>query len=274
MRVTSTAPGNIALAEIPANDRRLAWTEQYEAAYPVIFETYHSAWGRHERCLAAAADVPDLVPRVPALEARARALLEDAERSFRTDGLLDDLDVVLLVGGRTSNGWVTEFRETVTLFLALEFLGDAPYDEVLVSHEAFHVAHSRHGSDEWPEDGAAALFSEGLATAMSREIRPGLDDTAYLWFDNEHAAWVATCESAGSAIVARTLEQLTAPYAEPAVRGLFTTHEGELPPRAGYWLGDVVVCRLLERHPPAELLRWDHATVVAALREELPTIRS
>jgi hypothetical protein len=272
MRLTSTAPGYLELADVPDQLREAAWTDEYEAAYPEIFEKYYSAWGLRERSRAAVADVPDLAPRILALEERARELIALAERSFRDDGLLDDdLDVVLLVGGHTSNGWVTELGDTVTLFLALEFLGDPPYDGVLVSHEAFHVAHSRHGAGEWPEDGASALFQEGIATAISREIHPGLADSAYLWFDDAHAGWVRDCETAETAIARRALEHLDTSSDEMVVRALFTTRdeERELPPRGGYWLGDRVVRRLLERHPARDLLVWDHAHVSAALAEDL-----
>ncbi|MGC4110399.1 MAG: hypothetical protein QM747_08260 [Nocardioides sp.] len=272
MRVTSTVPGYVALADIPPDRRESAWTDVYEAAYPEIFATYHSGWGKHERCLAAAVDVPSEAPRILAVEARARALLEETERSFRADGLLsDDLDVVLLVGGHTSNGWITELDETVTLFLALEFLGDPPYDGVLASHEAFHVAHSRHGADGWPEDGAASLFQEGIATAISRQLHPGLDDSAYLWFDDRHDDWVRECAASERAIVRRALDHLGTSYDEKVCRALFTTQddEHELPPRAGYWLGDLLVRRLLAEHPSSELLTWDHATVTAALRDHL-----
>ncbi len=275
MRLTSTVPGYVALADLPDDRREAAWTDVYEAAYPEVFETYHSAWGRHERCLAAAADVPSLAPAITAAEARARDLIALSEKSFRADGLLtDDLDVVLLVGGHTSNGWVTELGETVTLFLALEFLGDPPYDGVLVSHEAFHVAHARHGAGDWPEDGAASLFQEGLAIAISREIRPGLADSAYLWFDDAHADWVRECETAETAIARRALEHLDTSYDEMAVRALFTTQEDEkeLPPRAGYWLGDRLLRRLLARHPSSDLLVWDHGQARAGLADELETL--
>jgi hypothetical protein len=272
MRLTSTVPGYLALADVPDQRREAAWTDEYEAAYPEIFEKYYSAWGLRERSRAAAADVPDLAPRIPALEERARELISLTEHSFREDGLLDDdLDVVLMVGGHTSNGWVTELGGTVTLFLALEFLGDPPYDGVLASHEAFHVAHSRHGAGEWPEDGTSALFQEGIATAISREIHPGLADSAYLWFDDAHVGWVRDCEAAEIAIVRRALEHLDTSYDELVVRALFTTREEEreLPPRAGYWLGDRVVRGLLARHPSSELLEWEHTTTRAALAEAL-----
>lgn len=275
MRVTSTVPGYLALADVPEELREAAWTDRYEAAYPEIFEKYHSAWGRHERCLAAAAGVTDRVALIRDAEPRARDLIELSERSFRADGLLtDDLDVVLMVGGRTSNGWVTELGGTVTLFLALEFLGEPPYDAVLVSHEAFHVAHGRHGADTWPEDCAASLFQEGIAVAISREIHPGLDDSAYLWNDDAHGDWVSQCEAAEAAIARRALGQLDAPYDEPAARALFTilAEERELPPRAGYWLGDRLLRGLLERHPASDLLVWDHTLVRDALAAELDVL--
>ncbi len=278
MRLTSTLPEYLRLAEIEDDDaRRAAWTNTYEAAHREIFETYHSAWGTHEHCLKAAADVPRLAAEIVTVEARARRLTELAEKSFREDGLLDDdLDVVLLVGARTSDGWVTELGGAVTLFLALEFLGDAPYDGVLVSHEALHVAHARRGAATWPEDCAASLFQEGIAIAISRQIHPGLADSAYLWFDDAHADWVADCERARAMIASRALEQLDTSYQEAQVRALFTVLESakELPPRAGYWLGDLLTRRLLERHPSGELLVWDHPRTRAAVAAELETIAS
>jgi hypothetical protein len=272
MRVTSTVPGYVALTEVPGHLREAAWTDVYEAAYPEIFETYHSGWGTHERCLASAADVPAEAPRIAAVEARARDLIEESERSFRTDGLLtEDLDVVLMVGGHTSNGWVTGLGETVTLFLALEFLGDPPYDGVLVSHEAFHVAHARHGASGWPEDGAAGLFQEGLAVAVSRALHPGLPDSGYLWMDDAHAAWVEECTDLAPVLAARMLGLLDTPYDDEAVRSFFTgdRRQPDLPVRAGYWLGDVVARSLLEETPTHELIEWDHPTVRLAVADRL-----
>jgi hypothetical protein len=222
--------------------------------------------------VAAAGDVPRQAPTLPVVEARARRLAEHAERSFRAEGLIDDdLDVVLLVGGHTSNGWVTEHDGRDTMFLALEFLGDPPYDGVLVSHEAFHVAHLRHGAGAWPEDGAASLFQEGLAVAVSRELHPGLPDNAYLWHDEVHDDWVEECAEMAPELAAHALGPLDAPYDDPGVRSLFTGSRQEegLPVRAGYWLGDVVLRDLMTETPNAELIEWDHPTARLALADRL-----
>lgn len=273
MRLTTTVPDYLALAAIDDEVRRAeAWTDTYEAAHPAVFATYHRSWGLHDRCLAAAADVPRQAATLPVVEARARRLAEHAERSFRAARLIDDdLDVVLLVGGHTSDGWVTELDGRDTIFLALEFLGDPPYDGVLVSHEAFHVAHARHGAGGWPEDGAASLFQEGLAVAVSRELHPGLPDSAYLWSDDAHGSWVEECAELGPELAARMLGALDTSYDDEVVRALFTGGHRQpgLPVRAGYWLGDMVMRSLLEETPSDELIEWDHPTARLAVADRL-----
>ncbi len=276
MRLTSTLTAYLALAGIKDDaTREAAWTTEYEASHPEVFATYHRAWGLHERCLAASRDVPSLAPTMAEVEERARALAAETEQFLVTEGLIhDDLDVVLLVGGHTSNGWVTELDGRSTLFLALEFLGEPPYDAVLLTHEAFHVAHSRHGAGSWPEDCASDLFQEGLAVAVSRELHPGLPESAYLWFDDGHDDWAAACAAVGPAIAARALAELDTTDDEPRVRALFTIQADEqgFPPRAGYWLGDHICRQLREQHPLRDLLRWDHATTRAAVADQLSSV--
>jgi hypothetical protein len=46
-----------------------------------------------------------------------------------------------LVGNNTANAWVEEFRGRQSMLVALELLGDPPYDGMLFSHEAVHLAH-------------------------------------------------------------------------------------------------------------------------------------
>ena len=147
----STVSAYVALAAIRDDAaRERAWADQYEATWPDVFATYYSSWGDRGRRAEASAAVLDLVATIQRREQRAVQLVTDADDRLRQAGLMDgaEMDVVLLVGGRTSNGWVTTFRGRPTLFLALEFLAEPPYDEILVTHESLHVAHHRlRGAD-------------------------------------------------------------------------------------------------------------------------------
>jgi hypothetical protein len=133
--------------------------------------------------------------------------------------------------------------------VALELLGDPPYDGTLVSHEALHVAHMHHGAETaWPEDIGASLVQEGIATAASRLLHPGLSDSAYLWTDEQHGPWVRECRDSESALTAFVLDEMATPVEAPHVKGLFAPdcQAPALPTRSGYWLGDV-----LARHCPS-----------------------
>jgi len=77
-------------------------------------------------------------------------------------------------------------------------LGDPPYDGIVISHEALHLAHMHHGAATWPDDIGACLIQEGVATAASRELRPGLSDSAYLWTDDQYDRWVRECREASA----------------------------------------------------------------------------
>jgi hypothetical protein len=249
VQITSTVEAYLELAAIADPERRVAaWPERYEAAFPEVFATYYSSWGSAAGREQAARSAPELAATIRAREARARELVAAIAASFVAAGLLDspDLSVVLLVGTGGSNGWVTPYAGRETLFLALERLGEAPYDELLVVHEALHVAHeAAAGIEGWPETVAAGLFMEGFAVAVSRRLRPGHPDSAYLWFDDDHADWVAECEREYDELRAQVLSALDSAD-DDTVAHLFTTRPGStLPPRAGYWLGDRMLGDLL-----------------------------
>ena len=251
-RLVSTVPAWLALTEIADADQRAsAWTEVYEAAHPSVFEVYYSAWGDPDRRTEAAAQAPSLVAQVQAAEARAVELITRAERDFRARGLLtdDELHAVLLVGGRTSNGWVADLDGHSTLFLALEFLGRPPFDDLLVGHELAHVAQGQLSpatrARTYPT--FLATLVEGAATATSRALSPGLSDSAYLWTDDKHAGWVDECRTRVHDIAALLRAHLDTPDDAPEVAPpLRNRTDGLIPPRAGYWVGDQIAGSCLD----------------------------
>jgi hypothetical protein len=153
-----------------------------------------------------------LVDAIEVAEERAKAVVVDIETRLRATGLInDDLDVVLLVGNRTSNAWVSDLHGVPALFLAMELFPGPPYDAVAVAHEAVHVTHVRRGGGGWPEDVGGVLFQEGLATAASRVLHTGLSDAEYCWVDSEHEDWIAESDSLLSDVIDNMVLHLEEP---------------------------------------------------------------
>lgn len=272
MRLTSTVAEYQKLATIEDDASRLeAWAADYETAHRDVFDVYYRSYSDPRRRVDGVADVPRLSPLVREREARAEALARQTEQEFRARGLLDELDVVLLVGNHTANGWIDEFRGRQSLFVALEFLGAPPHDGIVFSHEALHLAHMRHGAATWPDDVGAHLIQEGIATAASRELHPGLSDSAYLWTDEQHDPWVRECRDAEMTLAALVLDQLAAPAEAPHVKGLFDPgcQASTLPSRSGYWLGDLLARDWLSRHNLQEVLSWNHAEATGRAASDL-----
>lgn len=274
MRLTSTVAEYQALASIEDYaDRLKAWTTEYEAAHRDVFDVYYRSYSDPRRRTAAVADVSRISPLVREREARAQALARQTEQDFRAQGLLDELDVVLLVGNHTANGWIAEFHGRQSLFVALELLGDPPYDGIVISHEAVHLAHMHHGAATWPDDVGACLIQEGVATAASRDLHPGLSDSGYLWTDDQHDLWVRECREAERVLTAVVLDEMATPAEAPHVRGLFAPdcQASGLPPRSGYWLADLLAQHWLSQHSLRDVLLWEHTEATDRASNDLRT---
>jgi hypothetical protein len=253
VEVVSTVGAWLEVAALTtAQDRADAWVASYEARFPTVFEVYYRAWGNPSARHTAAILAPALVEQVVAAEVRAMNLLGRAEADFRTHGLLegDDLHAALMVGGHSSNGWVAEHQGLPTLFLALEYLGGPPFDDLLVVHELAHVAQAqRSAATRAPTFPASlAVMVEGAATTTSRVLRPGFDDGAYLWMDSDHDDWLDECVSATPGIAALLLEHADTLDDDEAVAPLVRNRpEAGIPPRSGYWVGDLISRTMLQR---------------------------
>jgi hypothetical protein len=177
------------LARIADHARRLeAWAAGYEAAFSDVFDVYYRSYSDPRRRIGAVANVARLSPLMRERKARAEALARQAEQEFTAQGLLlDELDVVFLVGNHTANGWVAEFYGRPALFVALELLGAPPYDGILVSHEALHVAHMHHGAETWPEDIGASLAPDCQARALPTRSGYWLADIVAQHWLSEHS---------------------------------------------------------------------------------------
>lgn len=273
MRATSTVPAFRAMADLPsAQRRRTAWSA-YEADAAEAFSVYFGGWASRAAVPAAADAAPDLLDGLEEREARALSAARAAELVLRDAGLLeagpdDDLDVVLLVGVGASNGWVAPLHGRPTLFLALELLPPTPYDVVLAVHEAVHLAVERRRPDApWPDGLVQAVVDEGLATVLSRRLVPGLAESAYLWFDDDHGEWVRACEVAAAGLRLRALTALTD---DASADDLFLMGRGgAAPERGGYWLADRVMTQVLSTHGLDDVIGWTHSDATAIVSRAL-----
>lgn len=272
MRVTSTVVEYLKLAGIEDHTSRLqAWTTVYEAAHRDVFDVYYRSYSDQPRRSGAVADVPRISLLVQEWEARAEVLARQTQQEFRAQGLLDEINVVFLVGNHTANGWIDEFHGRQTMFVALEMLGNPPYDGMLFSHEAVHLAHMRHDAANWPDDVGSHLIQEGIATAASRDLHPGLSDSDYLWNDDRHDSWVRECREAERALAAVILDEIATPAEAVHVKGLFAPgfQAGILPSRSGYWLGDLLAQHWLSRHNLRDVLRWNFTEATGRASNDL-----
>lgn len=274
MDVTSTVGAFLHLADLQSVEERIeAWTTEYEAGFPDIFATYYAGWGSPARREHAARSAPDLVAGLRDRERKALGLVTSAAQSLVADRLLDDLDfqVVLLVGGGSSNGWTAKAVDVETLYLALEVLPKSPFDTALVFYELIHLAHNRRaGIDVWPQTVVGSLFCEGLATAASRRLVPGLSDSGYLWFDEQHNEWVRECADRSARIRTMVHSELET-TAEESMLNLFSARPGSsVPTRCGYWLGDSLVdAALAGGHSVDDLMRLTYDEASQLMKEGL-----
>lgn len=251
MEIVSTVGAWQEVARMPdADDRVAAWITSYESRFASIFDVYYSAWGTPSRRREAALQAPVLLDQIMAAEDRARYLLARAENDFRERGLLDgELHAVLMVGAHTSNGWVAEHNGRRSLFLALEYLGVAPHDDLLVVHELSHVVQAQlsPATGARTYESSLAVMVEGAATATSRVLRPGHTDSAYLWMDEHHASWLDDCKASASAIASLLLRHGDTPDNDEAVALLFRNRATPgIPARSGYWAGEQIARTMLQ----------------------------
>jgi hypothetical protein len=141
----------------------------------------------------------------------------------------------------------------------------------VLSYEALHLAHMHHGAATWRDDVGASLIQEGVATAASRQLHPGLSDSAYLWTDDQHDPWVRECREAERALAAVVLDEMVTPAETAHVKGLFAPdcQAGTLPSRSGYWLGDLLAQHWLSQHSLRDVLRWNHAEATGRASNDL-----
>jgi hypothetical protein len=266
VHVESTVPDFLAFWNAAAGEPRAAqvrlWHELYEEPNRELFDLYYTNWATPELLDAALERFP---AEAPAIAARAEGLPDRVAEAARTvatflEQPLPDIDVQLLVGLFSSDGWVTDFRGRRTLFLAVEYI--PPYDDVFFAHECAHLVHRAAGFDG--ETVAAAVVAEGLAVCASAELVPGHDEAVYLWMRDGRDDWLGECVAREDELRARLRADLDSEDAGVyASWFLGRANDFGLPPRCGYFVAQRWIREL--GVPLDRLVRWDYARARAAL---------
>ena len=176
---------------------------------------------------------------------------------------------VLMVGAFATNSAVGRLGDDVAVFHCLEWFQSAEGTKVLVAHEGAHAWHQlamdRAGQDPPDEDLAWMLFSEGLATQVSRAAVPEAPEIDYFWYGHPEAqGWLPWCEQHVEELRKHLRASLDIPEAVDTFFGAGLV-DGKW--RVGYYVADQLVASLGMSLPELAALRVDDAR--AAVRTSL-----
>lgn len=267
-----------AAADVPLAQRERLWERLHRDAHPDVFDFVaeeHQDEG--ERGSVAG---NELRVRCTRLAERADDLLRATGRAaatLRARGILDGapLPVVLLAGTTRANAWVERYRGEPTLMLETTLIPDSELADIVVAHEAVHVAHQRAGGGTWPPTLAGEILSEGLATALSAELCGGHDPDVYLWIDHAHRDWLERCQADLSEGFDALRLHHDSTDRDTLLEFLNAGAAGRWPPRFGYYLGLCIVNALGARPGGlAALVHADWPTAQAAFSEATAALRT
>lgn len=258
---------HVADGRAPAEQAAL-WQELYEAPHRPHFVASEGRHGNTAQLFYALRRYGPDFDRIREMKEVVSETITSTEPAVASLFALDLFTMrwVLLVGMYWADGWVAEIEGEPISYIALELLEAPVRAEILLPHEAAHVAHATALGDEWKNLTTLAdgLFLEGLATLASASIAPGYDEAAYLWAGLTETPrgvrvqdWLAECEAHWSVLNDQLRQHLAA--TDPAIYAPWFHGEHarpDLPQRYGYFAGYRVLQRLAEEHAIAELARW------------------
>lgn len=168
---------------------------------------------------------------------------------------------VLMVGTFTTNSAVGRIGGDVAVFHCLEWFQTVEGTRVLVAHEGSHgwheIALELAGEAAPKDDLAWMVFSEGLATQVSRAAVPDAAEIDYFWYGHPEAqGWLPWCEGHLDELRKHVRASLDIPE---AVETFFGGGLVDGKWRVGYYLADRVVAGLGRSLPELVAMRVDEA---------------
>ncbi len=176
---------------------------------------------------------------------------------------------VLMVGAFTTNSAVGRIGDDVAVFHCLEWFQSPEGTKVLIAHEGAHgwheIALERRQEAAPADDMAWMVFSEGMATQLSRAAVPGMADIDYFWYGHPEAqGWLPWCQEHVEELAKHVRAALDIPE---AIETFFGGGLVDGKWRVGYYLADQVVGGLGTSLPELAAMPVDEAR--AAVRDAL-----
>ncbi len=244
------------------------WVEDYEGAYPDVFEAFYAEQGQPERGNPLTRELSRVRAQVAEGGPATRKAIEEVDPA-----VAEALGVrtspgpvhVLMVGQMNANALVGRLGGEVALFHCLEWFQSEEGTRVLVAHEDSHAWHEIALGEKPTEDAAWMAFSEGMAIQASRVVVPDRPEYDYFWYG--HAGfeeWLPWCQENRQQLFDLFRAALDDPEAGETFFGGGLV-EGRW--RVGYFVADEIV-RALDR-PLPELVAMSVDEGRAAVRDQL-----
>jgi len=191
MRIENIIPDFLTLYEANQNFR-MPDLEMYLNRHPEIFDQYYPMHcpKTEERLQMAMAKYPTKVRDIKLISERLPSIIKEIETSFtETFNLKLALSYKLLVGTFGSNAFVTRDNKREIYFAVEKLSAEVNHLKVIVAHEIGHVTHfslaTNQGMDwksvDWM-NGLTTLYTEGVATFLSKKIVPNLKKSVFRWY--------------------------------------------------------------------------------------------
>jgi len=250
--------------------REMLWKEHYQAANTDVFKAFDEATGGTEGGMAAMVrELSEVRKRVREAAPQMTAMIEEIDPHLA--GIMDMAPEpspvhVLMVGTFTTNSAVGRLGDDVAVFHCLEWFQSPEGTRVLVAHEGSHgwheIALAARGETAPEDDMAWMVFSEGLATQISRAAVPDAPEIDYFWYGHPEAQdWLPWCQQHARELRKHVRAALDIPEA------LETFFGGGLVDgkwRVGYYLADQVVAGLGKTLPELVAMSVDEARAAVA----------
>ena len=253
--------------------RELLWKSHYQAANVDVFSAFEVATGGEQGGMAAMVrELSDVRKRVKDAAPIMTEMIEEIDpRLAELLGLAPDASPVhvLMVGTFTTNSVVGRLGDDTAVFHCLEWFQSPEGTRVLVAHEGSHgwhqIALERAGQTPPANDMAWMVFSEGLATQISRAAVPEAPEIEYFWYGHPEAQdWLPWCQQHVEELRKHVWASLDIPE---AIETFFGGGLVDGKWRVGYYLADQVVAGLGKSLPELVAMSVDDAR--AAVRDAL-----